>query len=136
MTQRFTVSLPDELMRQLDRHLKRRNYANRSEAVRDLIRGLKVEEEWQADEETVGTITLVYDHHRHDLGERLTAAQHDHTGAIISVLHVHLDHHNCLEVLVVKGRAEEIRRIADKLITLKGVKFGRLTHATTGRKLV
>ncbi len=135
VTRRFTVSLPDALMRKFDRYLARRTYRNRSEAVRDLIREALVGEEWRADAETVGTVTLVYDHHVHDLGEKLNHIQHEAGAAIVSVLHVHLDHHNCLEVLVVRGSAERIRAIADSLITTRGVKFGKLTAATTGRGL-
>jgi CopG family nickel-responsive transcriptional regulator len=86
-------------------------------------------------EEIVGTITLVYDHHKQHVQEALTDIQHDHHEVIISAVHVHLDHHNCLEVLIVKGKAALIKKIADELIAAKGVKHGQLTVTTTGKDL-
>ena len=109
---------------------------NRSEASRDLIRSLIVDEKWEAgDEEMVGTVTLVYNHHVRDLSDRLTEQQHTHHDRIISALHVHLDSHNCLEVLVVRGKAHEVKQIADELIGVKGVKHGKLVMTTTGQEL-
>ena len=133
---RFGISLDAALLRRFDRHIEDKGYANRSEAIRDLIRDALVRGEWENDEqEIVGTITLIYDHHVRELSERLTHRQHHHVGQIISTLHVHLDEENCLEVLAVRGRAREVQRIADELIGLKGVKHGKLVTTTSGREL-
>jgi CopG family transcriptional regulator, nickel-responsive regulator len=135
-TVRFGVAMDDELLNKFDALIDRKGYANRSEAIRDLVRNLLVEEEWAGgDAETVGTITLVYDHHVHDLQDNLTDLQHNLHEAIISTVHVHLDAHNCLEVLIVRGAAAEIKTAADRLIGTKGVKHGRLTMTTTGKEL-
>ena len=107
---RFGVSLDQRLLAEFDRHIRRRHYTNRSEALRDLIRNDLVGDEWDDDKETVGTITFVYDHHVRDLASKLTDIQHDYHGQILSGMHVHLDHNHCLEVLVVKGKGTEIRR--------------------------
>ena len=133
---RFGVSIDDRLLQSFDALITRKGYVNRSEAIRDLIRAALVEDAWsQEDGETVGTVTLVYDHHTRDLADKLTEHQHSHHQAIISALHVHLDAHNCLEVVVVKGRAGEVRRLADELIGTKGVKHGKLVMTTTGHEL-
>ena len=134
---RFGVSIDGQLLEQFDRIIGRKGYMNRSEAIRDLIRSLIVKEKWEAgDEETVGTVTLVYNHHVRDLSDRLTEQQHTHHDQIISSLHVHLDPHNCLEVLVVRGKAREVKQIADELIGVKGVKHGKLVMTTTGQELL
>ncbi len=134
---RFGISIDDRLLRRFDDLIDRKGYVNRSEAVRDLIRNALVEDEWtREDEEIVGTVTLVYDHHTRDLADKLTEQQHTHHGSIVSALHVHLDEHNCLEVVVVKGRAGEIRRLADELLGTKGVKHGKLVTTTTGKALI
>ena len=113
-----------------------KGYSNRSEAIRDLIRKALVAEEWQqADGQGAGTLTLVYDHHKNDLARRLTQMQHDEHDIIIATLHVHLDHHNCLEVLILKGEAARVRALADKLISCKGVKHGTFSGTTTGQDL-
>jgi len=136
-TVRFGVAMDDDLLWKFDRVVDRKGYENRSEAIRDLIRNLLVEEEWTAgDKETVGTITLVYEHHVHDLQDTLTDLQHNLHEAIVSTVHVHLDAHNCLEVLIVKGAGADIKAAADRLIGTKGVKHGRLTMTTTGKDLV
>jgi CopG family nickel-responsive transcriptional regulator len=133
---RFGISIDDRLLKRFDALIAEKGYGNRSEAIRDLIRGALVEEQWaREDEETVGTVTLVYDHHTRDLSDKLTEQQHSHHDAIVSALHVHLDAHNCLEVVVVKGKAGEVRRLADELIGTKGVKHGKLVMSTTGREL-
>ncbi|NOY62935.1 MAG: nickel-responsive transcriptional regulator NikR [Gammaproteobacteria bacterium] len=129
---RFGVSIDGDLLERFDELIDQKGYKNRSEALRDLIREHMVEEEWSSDQETVGTITLVYDHHTRDLSANLTHLQHSFTGEIISVLHVHLDHHNCLEVLVVKGKGTLLRQLADQLASTRGVKHGQLTATTTG----
>lgn len=136
MTKRFGVSIPDELLAKLDRLAKKKGYGSRSEALRDLVRDRFVDEEWQSlNKEVVGTVTLVYDHHVHDLADKLTDIQHDHFANIVSSTHIHLDHHNCLEVLIVRGEGRKIRRIADQLIAAKGVKHGKLVMTTTGKEL-
>lgn len=134
---RFGVAMDDDLLAKFDKVIESKSYENRSEAIRDLVRNLLVEEEWAAgDAETVGTITLVYDHHVHDLQDTLTDLQHNLHEDIISSIHVHLDAHNCLEVLIVKGQGGAIKAAADRLIGTKGVKHGRLTMTTTGQALV
>jgi CopG family nickel-responsive transcriptional regulator len=133
---RFGVSLDQKLLKTFDQHIQRRRYTNRSEALRDLIRDNLVGQEWDGDKETVGTITFVYDHHVRDLMSKLTDIQHDYHAKILSGLHVHLDHDHCLEVLVVKGKGSEIRQVADALVSVKGVKHGKLTMTTTGKGLV
>ncbi len=133
---RFGVSMDSGLLKQFDKYIKEKGYANRSEAIRDLIRSNLVEKEWKVGTgETVGTITIIYNHHKRELPDTLTSIQHKYHAAMISTLHVHLDAHNCLEVLVVKGKAREIKIIADRLIGTKGVKHGKLTTATLGKDL-
>ncbi len=133
---RFGVSMDPRLLKQFDKYIKEKGYVNRSEAIRDLIRNNLVEKEWKVGtEETVGTITLIYNHHKRELPETLTNIQHKYHASMISTLHVHLDSHNCLEVLVVKGKAREIKIIADRLIGTKGVKHGKLTTTTLGKNL-
>jgi CopG family transcriptional regulator, nickel-responsive regulator len=133
---RFSVSLPSSLARELDRMAKEKSYDNRSLAIADMIRAQLVEHRQQkADAEIAGTITLVYDHHRHHLQDLLTDLQHDHGAVIIASMHVHLDHHNCLEVLAVRGNAREIKHLADEMIAAKGVKHGKLTITSTGKDL-
>ena len=133
---RIGVSMDGRLLARFDQLIAEKGYSNRSEAIRDLIRGELVEQSWEEDdEETVGTITLVYDHEMRDLTERLIDYQHQVHGAVISSLHVHLDEHNCLEVLVVKGKGREIRKVAERLIGTRGVKHGKLVTTTTGRDI-
>jgi len=132
---RFGVSLDRRLLEEFDRHIRRRHYTNRSEALRDLIRDNLVGDEWDENKETVGTITFVYDHHVRDLTGKLTDIQHAYSGRILSGMHVHLDHDHCLEVLVVKGKGADIKKVADALISVKGVKHGKLTMTTTAKSL-
>ena len=135
---RFSVSLPQALLADLETMARQKGYDNRSLLIADMIRDWLVEHRQLAPgntQEMAGTITLVYDHHKPHLQEVLTGIQHDHHEAIISTLHVHMDHHNCLEVLVVRGPAGRIRRIADALIGAKGVKHGKLTITTTGKDM-
>ncbi|MDI6744577.1 MAG: nickel-responsive transcriptional regulator NikR [Thermodesulfovibrionales bacterium] len=135
-TIRFGISLDDTLLKKFDRLITRKGYAARSEAIRDLIRDNLVKEEWAAgDEETVGTITIVYSHHTRELADTLTELQHKYHTSVISAMHVHLDEHNCLEALVVRGKGKDIKKIADRLIGTKGVKHGKLTVTTTGKHL-
>lgn len=132
---RFGVSLDRDLLDNFDELIARKGYTNRSEAIRDLIRDNLVGQEWDANKETVGTVTIVYDHHVRALTDKLTGIQHDFQHLIVSGMHVHLDHDHCLEVLVVRGKGSEIRRVADTLIGTKGVKHGKLATTTTGRHL-
>jgi CopG family nickel-responsive transcriptional regulator len=126
----------ENLLQQFDTLLSRKGYANRSEAVRDLIRDHLVEEEWrEKGRGMVGTITMVYNHHTRGLSNSLTDLQHHFHNLVISTMHLHLDEDNCLEVLVVKGKVDEIKSIADKLISTRGVKHGKLTMTTTGKEL-
>ena len=133
---RIGVAIDSVLLKKFDKLIGRRGYTNRSEAFRDLIREELVEEAWESPSaHVVGTVTLVYDHHVRLLSEKLTAIQHDYHHSILSTLHVHLDHDHCLEVLVVRGKSAAVRKLADTLISTKGVKHGRLTITTTGREL-
>ena len=133
---RFTVSVPRDLARQLDQMTHEKGYDNRSLAVADMIRDHLVEHHQKYGAgEIAGTITLVYDHHKQHVQATLTDIQHDHPELIISTVHVHLDHHNCLEVLVVRGHAGRIKQIADELIAAKGVKHGKLTVTTAGKDM-
>jgi CopG family nickel-responsive transcriptional regulator len=135
-TVRFGVSLDHHLLEDFDKWVDKKKYVNRSEAIRDLIRDHLVEQEWDENKETVGTISIVYTHDVRELTDTLTDLQHQHHMLIKSGMHVHLDEHNCLEVLVVKGRAGEIKKIADQLIGIRGVKHGKLTMTTTGKEIV
>jgi CopG family nickel-responsive transcriptional regulator len=133
---RFGVSIPDSLLRDFDRLIAQKGYQNRSEAIRDLIRDSLVTEEWrEGNREMVGTISLVYSHQTRELSRILTKMQHDQYKTILSTLHIHLDEHNCLEVLVVKGKGGEIKKIGDRLIGTRGVKHGKLSLTTTGKNL-
>ena len=130
------MAIDSSLLQKFDQLIEERGYANRSEAFRDLIRGELVQKSWASpDADVVGTVTLVYDHHVRMLNEKLTDMQHEHHRNILSTMHVHLDHDNCLEVLVVKGKAGSVQKIADGLISTKGVKHGYLTLTTTGAEL-
>lgn len=133
---RFGISMNEQLLAMFDKQIVSKGYANRSEAVRDLIRNRLVELEWgDEDQEVAGTITLIYDHHVRGLGSLLTEMQHNWHELILSATHVHLDHHNCLEVLIIKGSAGKVRQVADRLLGVKGVKHGKLTITSTGEKL-
>nr|WP_028579893.1 nickel-responsive transcriptional regulator NikR [Desulfogranum japonicum] len=135
MLKRFSISLEENLLGKFDTYLEDKGYSNRSEAVRDLIRKALVNEEWEQDAEVVGVVTLVYDHHRPQLQERITELQHDYYQQITSTTHVHMDHHNCLEVTIVKGKASSVQELAESLIALRGVKDGSLTMSSTGGHL-
>lgn len=134
---RFGISIDERLLTQFDEMISEKGYVNRSEAIRDLIRADLVEKEWADDnQQTIATVTLVFDHHTRDLSDKLTEHQHSHHEEIVSTLHVHLDHHHCLEVVVIKGTASCVKRIADELIGTKGVKHGKLVATTTGQNLL
>jgi CopG family nickel-responsive transcriptional regulator len=134
---RFGVSIPQELADAFDARIQRKGYRTRSEAIRDIMREYLVNEAWQSERgEVVGTVTIVYDHERRELTHTLTELQHHHQSAVICSTHVHLDEHNCLEVVVLRGKAAQVRTIADRLISTKGVKHGKLVCTTTGVNLV
>lgn len=134
---RFGVAMDEDLLALFDDLVARRGTAvNRSEAVRDLVRDALVDAEWEeSDEEIVGTVTMVFDHHASDLSEKLDHLQHQHHERIISSMHVHLDAHNCLEVIAVRGTSAQVRAISEALLGTKGVKHGKLVSTTTGRHL-
>jgi len=123
---RFGVSLEDELLNELDRLVSKHQFPNRSQAIRYLIKKYSVEDEWEDNHDVAGAIVLVYDHHKRDLQTKSTDVQHDFHQLILSVQHVHLDHHNCLETIAVKGKANELKDLANRLIAIKGVKHGEL----------
>ncbi len=132
---RFGVSMSADLLTQLDELVRARGYSNRSQAIADMVRDQLVEHRGkEGNRKIAGTITVVYDHHKRNIQSLLTSIQHDFGEHIISTMHVHLDHHNCLEILAVRGRASLIRQLADKLIAAKGVKHGKLTMTTTGEE--
>ena len=132
---RFGVSLDQGLLEQFNRLIRGKKYTHRSEALRDLIRKELVEREWQEDREVAGAITYIYDHHRRDLLNRIMDLQHGFQKYIISTQHVHLDHDHCLEIVAVRGRAKEIRRLADDLKALKGVRHGTLSMTSLGKEI-
>ena len=133
-TIRFGVSLGGDLLRNFDRYVKEKDYTNRSEAIRDLIRDNLVSQEWEEGKEVVGTITIVYNHDIRELADGLTDLQHE-SGMVQATLHVHLEEKNCLEVLVLRGKSRELKKIADRLIGTKGVKHGKLVMTTTGKEI-
>lgn len=132
---RFGVSLDSGLLKGFDKLLKEKGYTNRSEGIRDLIREQLVRKEWLEGEKIAGAITLIYDHHKRELLNKITDTQHDFQKIIISTQHVHLDHSNCLEIIAVKGLAKDVQRLADTLKAIKGVKHGTLNMSTTGKGL-
>lgn len=133
---RFSISLEESLLQKFDIHIKDKNYKNRSEAIRDLIREKLVEREWAENEKVAGTITLVYSHHKRGLVQKLTALQHHYHHMIISTQHIHLDHDNCMEVIITHGNARSLEELTYKLKTVKGVKYGNLAMATYGKELI
>jgi CopG family nickel-responsive transcriptional regulator len=137
---RFGVSLDAELLKEFDEFIKGKGYQNRSEAIRDLIRDILVEREWESeieerDGDHMAVVSIVYDHHQSDLQNRLTETQHSHHGVVHSTLHIHLDRDNCLEILVLKGGAKDIISLGDNLISTRGVRHGKMILTTTGRGL-
>jgi CopG family nickel-responsive transcriptional regulator len=132
---RFGVSLPEDLSNRFDLLLKRKKYPNRSEAIRDLIRNSLIEEDIEKNSSVIGVLNLLYDHHKRELQDSLTHFQHDYHEKFISSTHVHLDHNNCLEVILLKGRAGEIKPLAEQMIALKGIKHGQIFLTSTGKDL-
>jgi len=132
---RFGVSIERSLLDKFDKFIMERNYANRSEALRDLIRQELVRREWVEGEEVAGAITLIYDHHRRELLSKITEIQHNYQKIIISTQHIHLDHDNCLEIVAVKGASDEVQKLAERLKAIKGVKHGTLSMSSTGKDI-
>ncbi len=135
---RFGVSLDRQLLELFDTYLSGKGYENRSEAIRDLIRDTLVGQEWEApdrDEERMAVVSIVYDHHESDLPSKLTELQHERHGVVHSALHIHLDRHNCLEILVLRGPAGSILDLGNKLISTRGVRHGKMILTTTGKDL-
>jgi CopG family nickel-responsive transcriptional regulator len=133
---RFSVSLEDNLVRQFDAKIKAERCPTRSKAVGDLVRASLVQTEWKKGGEVAGAIVMVYDHHKSDILQRLTAVQHDCHDAIISTQHIHLDHDNCLEILAVRGKPGDIDSIYKQIKAVKGLKHISLAAGTTGRQLM
>jgi len=132
---RFGVSLERKLLERFDNLIKEKNYSNRSEAIRDLIREEFVKREWIEGDDVAGAIVLIYDHHRKDLLNKITDIQHNYQNVIISTQHIHLDHDNCLEIIAVRGNPKEVRQLADTLKAIKGVKHGTLSMSSTGKDI-
>jgi len=132
---RFGVSLEEDLLIKFDRLIRKRKYTNRSEALRDLIRDELVKKEWTENREVTGAITLVYDHHTRELVTKVLDVQHDHHDCILSTQHIHLDHHNCFEIIVTKGKSKEIETLYQKLKSIRNVKHAGFMMATQGKDL-
>jgi CopG family nickel-responsive transcriptional regulator len=132
---RTGVSLEEDLLKEFDRLITKRGYQNRSEAIRDLIREALLAEIVDSNKSVVGTLTLVYDHHVPNLSEKLTDTQHGAGAMVLAATHVHLDHHYCLEVIIMKGRSRDIQAIADRIRALKGVELGKLVLTNSGKEL-
>ncbi len=130
---RFGVSIEKGLLAKFDALIRRRNYTNRSEAFRDLIREELVKKAWDEGESVVGAVTIVYDHHRRELLNKITDVQHDFQGTIIAAQHIHLDHNNCLEIIAVRGKPADVQRLADTLRAIRGVKHGTLSMTGAGK---
>jgi len=129
---RFGVSLEEEYLENLDDMVQNHHFPNRSQAIRHLISLSRERDDWQEDREVAGAIILVYDHHKRDLQNISTDIQHDFAHIILAVQHVHLDHHNCLETIALKGRASELRQLSERLISIKGIKHGKLVTSIVG----
>lgn len=131
---RFSVSMEGNLLRKFDQLVTQKGYPNRSEAVRDLVREAILHQSWEEDDEIIaGSILLFYDHHQRNLIEEMTEIQHEAHDAILSTTHFHLTHESCLELIVVKGKVQEIRALSNKLTSLKGVSYGDFTVAPVAK---
>jgi CopG family nickel-responsive transcriptional regulator len=131
---RTGLSLEKELLERFDTAIHRKGYQNRSEAIRDLIREHLVQGAAEENKVIVGTLTMVYDHHQPNLSAKLIEAQHAAANKVLAATHVHLDHHHCLEVVILKGRSGEVRNLADRILSLRGVQHGQLTVTTSGSR--
>ncbi len=132
---RFGVSLEKSLLDKFDRFIRERNYTNRSEAFRDMIRQELIKKEWVEGNDVAGAITLIYDHHRKDLLNKITDIQHNYQKVIISTQHIHLDHHNCLEIVAVRGNPSEVQKLMGLMKVIKGVKHGTLSMSSAGKEI-
>jgi len=132
---RISISLPKTLLEKFDQLIEKKGYENRSEALRDLIRDLFVEEEWNENTEVAATVTLVYDHHTTGVLDKLTDIEHENLENIISTMHIHIDKENCLEVIALRGKASVVKSVAEKIMSIKGVKYGKIVKATTGKNI-
>lgn len=132
---RFGISLEEDLSRRFDSHIRDKGYSNRSEAIRDLIRQALIKQEWQAGGEIAGAITMIYDHHKRELLDKVTDIQHGFQPVIISSQHIHLDQHNCLEIIAIKGKVAVAQKLAGMLEAVKGIKHVTLSMSTTGKGL-
>lgn len=133
---RFGVSIDDKLLKKFDSIIEEKGYVNRSEAIRDLIRDMMVSDSISdPDTDAIGTLTMVYSHDTREISEKLNDAQHHHFGSIISTTHIHLDEHNCLEVIIMRGKAKTIQSISDKLLSIKNVRHGKVTITAAGKIL-
>src|ERR1035438_7109851 len=132
---RTGISLESDLLKRFDRAIGKKGYRNRSEAIRDLVRDYAVAEDVEENRVVVGTLTMVYDHHQPRLAEQLIEAQHHAHDMVMAATHVHLDHHNCLEVIIMRGRSSEVSQLADRILSLRGVKHGKLVLTTQGKDL-
>jgi len=133
---RFGISLPRDLVERFDSFIREKKYTNRSKAFGDLIRQELVKKEWLEGKEIAGAVTLIYDHHRRDLLNKITDVQHDFQGIIVSTQHIHLDHDNCLEIVAIKGNPGKAQKLTDALRSIKGVKHIALSMSSTGRNIV
>ena len=132
---RFGVSLDKDLSVRFDNLIRKRKWKNRSEAFRKLIKKELVQDEWLKDQQTAGAIVFVYDHHKRELLNKIMHLQHDYSKLILSTQHIHLDHYNCLEVVVIKGRPSQVNELQSRLNTLKGMKCISLAMASTGKEI-
>ncbi|MDF0534375.1 nickel-responsive transcriptional regulator NikR [Shewanella yunxiaonensis] len=129
-TLRFTVSLPQSLFEEIETDIETRGYQSRSEYIRDLFRDRIVDKQWNSSvEDVVGVLTLIFDHHQRGLSEKLIEIQHDHMVHILCSTHVHIDHHRCLETIILKGQASQVNQLVNKIAALKGVNLARLSRA-------
>lgn len=132
MLERFSISIDDDLIGRFDRFIKQKKYRNRSEAIRDLIRKAMVQQQWESNQEVVGVITLVFNHHQRQLQDKMTELQHEHHHTVVSTTHIHLGKHDCLEVIIARGRASRVQSLAESLIALRGVTDGSLSMSSAG----
>jgi len=134
--ERFGVSIEEELLTWFDARVAEKGYTSRSEAIRNLIRQEMVKDEWDNPEaEVIGTVTIVYEHHLHELANVMAEVQHQYHDCIVCSTHIHMDAHNCLEVVIVRGSGDKVKAIAQSLISTRGVKHGQLVCTTTGHRI-
>lgn len=132
---RLSFSLEKNLYDRLESVARTRQYGNRSEFIRDILRDRLVEDEWEKNHETLGTITLVYNHHHRKTNQALTGVMHRHHTVVLATTHIHLDEAICAEMIMLRGRARQLREIADSLGQQKGVLHTALSMSSTGKKL-